>query len=201
MPCLRRRRHRGRTDGTTWTIAQVAERVRGHPPHGAALRGPGPDLPRAARHDARLPPPRPHPARPHPARQAARLPAGGDPHDHRPLRRPRGEAGQLSTCWARSTSGGPTWSAAAGTSRTPSPSWASSSAGAGPTCGRVAQPFRLAVGGGCAGDPPLRVPACRSRRARRTARGRTSGRARGAGRRRRSTRRCRSWSRWCVRPS
>ena len=66
-------------------------RVRGDPPHRAALRGPRADHARAARHHPRLPPPRPHPAGPHPARQAARLPARGDPHDHRPLRPAAGQ--------------------------------------------------------------------------------------------------------------
>ena len=41
--------------------------------------------------DPGLPPPRPHPAGPDPAGQAARLPARGDPHDHRPLRPAAGQ--------------------------------------------------------------------------------------------------------------
>ena len=63
-------------------------RVRRHPPHGAPLRGAGPHRPGATGHPAGLPPPRPHPPGPHPAWQAPGLPARGDPHDHRALRRP-----------------------------------------------------------------------------------------------------------------
>ena len=109
-------------------------RVRGHPPHGAALRGARADLARAPGHGSGLPPARPHPARPDPARQAARVPARGDPHDHRPLRRPARAAQPARVrARARSTSAAPTSSSAAATSTRPCPSSPSSSAAAAPT--------------------------------------------------------------------
>ena len=109
-------------------------RVRGHPPHGAALRGARADLAGAPRHGPGLPPSRPHPARPDPAGQAARVPARGDPHDHRPLRRPAGAAQPARVrARARSTSAVPTSSSAAATSTRRCPSSPSSSAAAAPT--------------------------------------------------------------------
>ena len=80
-------------------------RVRGHPPHGAALRGARPDLPRAARHDPGLPPPRPHPARP-----SSCAASGSASRSRRSARSSTsttcraGGAASSSTCSARSTS-------------------------------------------------------------------------------------------------
>ena len=109
-------------------------RVRRDASRRSPLRGPRPHHPRAAGDPAPLPPAGPDPAQPHPARQAAGLPARGDPHHHRPVRRTAGPArASSSTCSARSTCAAPTSSSGSRTSRTRSPSSASSHAGARPT--------------------------------------------------------------------
>ena len=78
---------------------------------------------------------------PHPARQAARVPARGDPHDHRPLRRPAGPAqpARVRPRPDRRTARRPR-AAPARPRRTPCPSSASSSAAAARTSAAWADP-------------------------------------------------------------